>query len=121
IRRLVTNSKPIFCASAWSCTGPTFRHELFPEYKRKRSLPEALAAQKPLIAAYLSWLGIPQFSCSRFEADDVLATLATHYANRGNEVLIDTVDKDLWSLCTDSIKIWSPRTKAVVGSAGVMS
>src|SRR5882724_7929985 len=78
IRRLVTDSKSILCATAWSCTGLTFRHELFPEYKRNRSLPDALAAQKPLIAAYLSWLGIPQFSCNRFEADDVLATLATH-------------------------------------------
>jgi DNA polymerase-1 len=121
IRRLVTDSKPILCASAWSCTGPTFRHELFPEYKCNRSLPEGLAAQKPLIAAYLSWLGIPQFSFNRFEADDVLATLATHYATRGNDVLIDTVDKDLWSLCTDSIKIWSPRTKSVIGPRDVMT
>ena len=121
IRKLVTDSKPLLSASAWSCTGPTFRHELFPDYKRKRSLPEALAAQKPLIAAYLSWLGIPQFSCDGFEADDVLATLSTHYAAWGNDVLIDTVDKDLWSLCTNSIKIWSPRTKAVVGPADVMS
>lgn len=121
VRRLVTDSKPILCASAWSCAGPTFRHELFPEYKRNRSLPEALAAQKPLIAAYLSWLGIPQFSCIHFEADDVLATLATYYATCGNDVLIDTVDKDLWSLCTHSIKIWSPRAKAIVGPADVMN
>lgn len=119
IRKLVTDSKPVLCASAWSCTGPTFRHELFPEYKRDRSLPEALAAQKPLIAAYLSWLGMPQFSRDRFEADDVLATLATYYASRGNDILIDTVDKDLWSLCTDSIKVWSPRTKTVVAPVDV--
>lgn len=121
IKRLVTDSKPISCASAWSCTGPTFRHYLFPEYKSKRSLPEALAAQKPLISAYLTWLGIPQFSYDGFEADDVLATLSTHYAAGGNDVLIDTVDKDLWSLCTSSIKIWSPRAKAVVGPADVIS
>jgi DNA polymerase-1 len=120
LRRLVTDSKPLLCASAWSCTGPTFRHELFPQYKGNRSLPEALATQKPLIAAYLSWLGIPQFSCDRFEADDVLATLATYHAARGSDVLIDTVDKDLWSLCADSINVWSPRTKTVIAPVDVM-
>jgi len=120
IRRLIKDFEPILCASAWSCMGPTFRHELFPEYKRSRSLPQALAAQKPLIAAYLRWVGIPQFSCDRFEADDSLATLATHHASMGKEVLIDTVDKDVWSLCTHSIRVWSPRTKAIVGPGDVI-
>lgn len=120
LRRLLQDFKPALCITAWSCSSPTFRHELFPEYKRNRSLPEALAGQKPLISTYLSWLGIPQFSCDGFEADDVLATLATHFASCGNEVLIDTVDKDLWSLCSNSIKIWAPRTKAVVGPDEVM-
>jgi DNA polymerase I len=115
LRRLIEDFKPELCITAWTSSGRTFRHELFPGYKGSRSLPEALASQKPLIAAYLNWVGIPQFSSDGFEADDVIATLATHFAKLGKEVLIDTVDKDLWSLCTHSIKIWAPRMKAIVG------
>lgn len=115
LKRLVEDFEPALCITAWTASGRTFRHELFAKYKSERSIPEALSAQKPLIAAYLNWLGIPQFSCNGFEADDVIATLAKHFANQGNEVLIDTVDKDLWSLCTQSIKIWAPRAKAIIG------
>lgn len=115
LRRLVEDFEPALCITAWTASGRTFRHELFPKYKSDRSIPEALSAQKPLISAYLNWLGIPQFSRNGFEADDVIATLANHFAHHGNDVLIDTVDKDLWSLCTDSIKIWAPRAKAIIG------
>jgi 5'-3' exonuclease len=120
LKRLVEEFKPALCVTAWTASGRTFRHELFPKYKSDRSIPAALAAQKPLISAYLNWLGIPQFSCDGFEADDVIATLTKHFAYHGNDVLIDTVDKDLWSLCTDSIKIWAPRTKEIIGPGEVI-
>jgi len=120
LKRLVEDFKPTLCITAWTGIGPTFRHKLFPEYKSERSLPEALRAQKPLISAYLGWLEIPQFSCNGFEADDVIATLARHFASQGNDVLIDTVDKDLWSLCSHSIKIWAPRAKTIVGPEEVI-
>lgn len=120
VRKLIDDFKPTICLAAWSCSGPTFRHELFKEYKSNRSIPDALVTQKTLIIRYLNWIGIPQFSCDRFEADDILATLATHLAQRGYEVIIDTVDKDLWSLCAAQIKIWAPREKMLIGHEHVM-
>src|SRR5690349_6149398 len=68
LKRLVNDFNPFVCVSAWSCAGPTFRHELSSEYKSNRSLPQDLALQKPLIAKYLTWLGVPQFSSPSFEA-----------------------------------------------------
>lgn len=120
LKRLIADFKPTLCVTAWTCSGRTFRHQLFSEYKSKRSLPDGLAAQKPLIANYLAWLGIPQCACEGFEADDVLATLATHYVSLSSEVVIDTVDKDLWSLCSGEVKVWAPTRKKLIGPADVL-
>jgi DNA polymerase I len=120
LKRLIDQFEPTLCLTAWTSPGPTFRHALFPGYKSNRSLPDGLATQKPLISSYLAWLKIPQFLSKGFEADDVLATLATHFASLDCEVVIDTVDKDLWSLCNSAIKIWAPTKKTLVGPEDVL-
>ena len=113
LKKLFNTFEPEFCATAWSYGGPTFRHELLPEYKSHRTKPDLLTAQKELLEAYLRWLGIPQFSCRGLEADDVLATLANQLESGGYHVVLDTVDKDLLAMVSAMVNVWMPRSKTL--------
>jgi len=103
------------CAAAWTGTGATFRHHIFPEYKSHRSLPESLVSQKELVIRYFTCVGVPQYRCAGFEADDILATLSTRLAQVGYSAVIDTADKDLCSLVSDAVQIWNFRTQSLLG------
>ena len=82
----------------------TFRREIYPEYKANRdAMPEDLAPQIPYIKQILQALNIPALEVPRFEADDVIATLARHYAAAGIRVTVVTGDKDLMQIVDDRI------------------
>ncbi len=83
---------------------PTFRHERYPEYKAKRQkTPEDLHSQVPLVEEALAALGIPRIQVDRFEADDIIATLATRCREEGRRCYILSSDKDLLQLVDDNI------------------
>ena len=88
------------CAAAFDeSLGSSFRNDIYPSYKSSRELPdETLAFQLDTCREITECLGIPGFSCDRYEADDYLATLARLLRDEGWPVTIVTRDKDLGQL-----------------------
>jgi DNA polymerase-1 len=104
--KLLGDEKPDALAVAWDVRGPTFRKEQFPEYKAQRDAPPDLfASQLPLIDEVLDSLQITQIRVPGFEADDVIATLATRAEAAGWDVLVVTGDRDAFQLVDDSINV----------------
>ena len=90
---------------AWDAPGPTFRHELYDEYKAGRdATPEDLRAQIPLVRELVGALGIPIIEAPGFEADDVIATLVAR-APSDSSVLIVSTDKDLMQLVSERVTL----------------
>lgn len=101
--------------------GPTFRHTIYGNYKANRSpMPEELRSQLPLIERLLGTMGIPVFSVSGVEADDVMASLATKAATAGLKSLIATSDKDLAQLVDDDISLLRPAKRGADSSLKIL-
>lgn len=84
----------------------TFRRELYPAYKAHRdATPADLVSQLPYIRQILQALNIPALEAPGFEADDVIATLASRYAAQGIKVTVVTGDKDLLQIVGDGINL----------------
>ena len=85
------------------CGGKNFRHSLYPAYKANRPpCPVDLSPQFPLVSRMASAYGVPRLSARNYEADDVIATLATRARERGVNVNVVSSDKDLMQLVVDS-------------------
>lgn len=96
--------------------GPTFRDHIFDQYKAHRApMPDDLYAQLAGIRKMLQAMRIPAVEVRGFEADDVMATLAVKFAERGYEVAICTSDKDCRQLITDKVKIYNARRDQIFG------
>ncbi|MCI7606958.1 MAG: DNA polymerase I, partial [Spirochaetales bacterium] len=92
--------------------GPTFRHELYPEYKANREkAPDDLHAQVQPIKDTLAKMKIPVLSKQGFEADDIMASLSTWAKDNGWNVVIVTGDKDLCQLVSDHVIALRPPKK----------
>ncbi|MEO5987630.1 MAG: DNA polymerase I [Candidatus Eisenbacteria bacterium] len=97
---------------AWDGPGPTFRHELYPEYKAHRPpMPEELASQLTPIEELSQCLGLPVLEKAGMEADDVMATLARQGAEAGYEVYLVTADKDMLQVVNDRVTVMAPAGK----------
>ena len=103
--------KPDYLVVAFDTHAPTFRHEMYPEYKGTRhKMPEELVMQVPLLQEMLSAMNITIVSKEGYEADDILGTLAKRSEKAGMDVTILSGDRDLLQLATDRIMIRLPRT-----------
>ena len=101
--------KPQHFVCAFDSAGPTFRHDMFDQYKANRQkAPEDLHAQIPLIHEILEALGIPTLSAEGYEADDLIATLAALCRKEGRPCFIVSRDKDLLQLVDDTVKALRP-------------
>ena len=95
LRRALREGSPDYVAVAFDRRGPTFRHEIFPEYKANRKpAPEDFHRQVPLVRDALAAHGIPCFDLEGFEADDVMGALARQAADAGVATWLLTSDKD---------------------------
>jgi DNA polymerase-1 len=93
---------------------PTFRHQMIPGYKAGRAeTPDILRQQMGLARQLVETLHIPLIDAPGFEADDVLATLATRAAARGDDVFIVTGDRDTYQLVED------PHIRVIYNKRGV--
>lgn len=98
-----------YAALALDAKGDTVRHEAYSEYKANRpEMPDDLAVQLPKIEQITESLGVRAFKKEGYEADDLIATLATEASEEGLEVLIVSNDKDLMQLVGDKIKMLVP-------------
>ncbi|MEI5099974.1 DNA polymerase I [Streptomyces sp. PmtG] len=104
---------PTHFAVAFDVSRKTWRSEEFAEYKANRSkTPDEFKGQVELIGELLDAMGAVRFAVDGFEADDVIATLATQAEAAGFEVLIVTGDRDSFQLITDQVTVLYP-TKGV--------
>ncbi|GAC69917.1 DNA polymerase I [Gordonia soli] len=107
---LLRDEGPTHIAAAFDVSRKTFRSEMFPEYKAQRSKsPDEFNGQVDLTKEVLDALGIPVMAIEGYEADDIIATLATEAAEQGYRVLIVTGDRDSLQLVTDTVTVLYPR------------
>ena len=110
--KVLDEEKPEFLAVAFDVHAPTFRHEMYKEYKGTRhAMPQELVSQVPLTRDLLKAMGILVLEKPGFEADDILGTLARIYEDAGQEVSILSGDRDLLQLATQKVKVRIPKTK----------
>jgi DNA polymerase-1 len=89
-------------AVAFDRPEPTFRHERVDTYKANRdAAPDILRQQMGLVRQVIETLGIPIIELPGYEADDIIATLATEARDAGVEVIIVTGDRDTYQLVED--------------------
>ncbi|WP_181787304.1 DNA polymerase I [Streptomyces phytophilus] len=104
---------PTHLAVAFDVSRKTWRSAEFAEYKANRSsTPDDFKGQVELIGELLDAMNVPRFAVEGFEADDVIATLATQAEAAGFEVLIVTGDRDSFQLVSDHVTVLYP-TKGV--------
>ena len=107
---VLRDERPSHIAVAFDRSEPTFRHEQYVEYKaNRRETPTDFKGQLSLIFEVLDALGIPRLSVAGYEADDVIATLATQAAASGMKVLIVTGDRDALQLVSDDVTVLMTR------------
>src|ERR1700712_84533 len=107
---VLRDEAPTHVVVAWDEGRPTFRHEAYAEYKATRSeTPSDFRGQVSLIREVCEALAIPMVSAPGYEADDVIATLATAAAAADMSVLIVTGDRDALQLVTDDITVLMTR------------
>src|SRR5829696_7735390 len=110
LRKLIEDHDPRYIAASFDLAGPTFRDDLATDYKANRTpMPPDLAEQIPLVHEACEALGVPILTSHRFEADDVIGTLAMQAHGAGFEVAIVTGDKDFFQLVCDGIRVFNPR------------
>ncbi len=121
LRKLIQDHKPEYIAASFDLAGPTFRSEMATDYKANRApMPPDLAEQIPWVHEACRALGVPILTYDRFEADDVIGTLATQAIGRGFEVAIVTGDKDFFQLVHDGLKVYNPKEEGTWFDAGAV-
>jgi len=119
LRKLLTDWSPEYIAASFDLPGRTFRDDLVADYKAHRApMPPDLAEQVPLVREACEALGVPVLTSDRFEADDVIGTLAVQARSAGYDVAIVTGDKDFFQLVDDGIRVFNPRDEGVWYDAG---
>ena len=103
---VLRDEQPTHVAVAFDRSEPTFRHEQYVDYKaNRRETPADFRSQLSLIFEVLDALGIRRLSVPGYEADDIIATLATAAAASGMDVVIVTGDRDAFQLISDSVSV----------------
>ena len=106
---ILAKQKPSHIAVSFDLKGPTFRHEMFKEYKANREAqPEPISIAIPLIKKIIEAFNIPVVTKEGFEADDVIGTLAKQAEKEGFEVYMVTPDKDYAQLVSDTVFMYKP-------------
>lgn len=111
IMKVVADEKPDYIMVAMDAHAPTFRHELFKEYKgTRKGMPDELRSQLPIIREVLKAMDITVIEKPGYEADDILGTLAKKHQSLGYEVTLLSGDRDLLQISDEHIKISIPKT-----------
>ena len=110
--KILEEEKPDYLTVAFDVHAPTFRHEMFADYKgtRKPMLDE-LRQQVPVMKDVLRAMGVKIIEQAGLEADDLLGTISKRCEADGMDVSVISGDRDLLQLATDKIKIRIPKTK----------
>ncbi len=109
LEEVLTKHKSDYIAVAFDPSGPTFRHEAYPEYKAQReATPEDIKRSVPIIKDIIRAYRIPILEVPGYEADDVIGTVAKMAASQGLDVRMLTPDKDYAQLVEPGITMCRP-------------
>lgn len=113
LNRILQEGKPDYIAVAFDMRKPTFRHEIYKDYKggRQKTPPELLA-QIPILKKVLKAMNIAVLQLETFEADDIIGTVTARASELGMESLIITGDKD-------ELQLVGPDTRVMINKRGV--
>ena len=110
--RIVEEEKPDYLTVAFDLHVPTFRHEMYADYKgTRKGMPQELREQVPVMKDVLTAMGITIVSKEGYEADDLLGTLAKKSEAKGMDVTVLSGDRDLLQLASEHICIRIPKTR----------
>ena len=105
--KLLKDKTPSYIAVVFDAKGPTFRHELYSDYKATRPpAPEELVSQFPYIRAIVQGLGLAMIEKQGYEADDIIGTLARLGEEQGYKIIVVTGDKDFRQILSPSVTLW---------------
>ena len=106
---LLRDHTPDYVAVVFDTGKPTFRHEMYDQYKATRQkMPEELILQVDRVRESADALGIVRLEMDGFEADDIIGTLAVRAANEGFDVCMVSGDKDFMQLVGPHISMFVP-------------
>ncbi len=118
--KLIEDHNPQYAGMFFDAKGPTFRHEMFAEYKANRPpMPDDMAVQIPYIKEITAAFQFPIIEMEGFEADDLIGTYARIAEENGYSVVMVTGDKDFIQLVTDQAIIWDPMKNATIDAGFV--
>jgi len=104
--KVIRDEEPDYLAVVFDSKGPTFRKDIYPDYKANRAaMPEDLVPQIPLIKQVVQGFRFAAFEQPGYEADDIIATLARKAAADGLQVTVVTGDKDLMQIVGERVSL----------------
>ena len=107
LNRALKFHQPSHCLAVFEQPGRTWRHRLFPDYKKKRSpMPQALATAMPQLRESIEATGVACFDKLGYEADDVMATMAIKIANSDGDAIILSTDRNHCQLLSEHISVY---------------
>ena len=110
--KVVNELKPTYCAIAFDRAAPTFRHEMFDQYKAQRpKTPDELVDQLGRVRQLIEAFHIPIFELDGYEADDVLGALSYQASQKDIDTIIVTGDADTMQLVSPRVKVLYPRPR----------
>jgi DNA polymerase-1 len=109
LEEVLQKQKPTHIAVVFDTPTPTFRHEMYKEYKANRdATPEDIIKAVPFIKRLIEAYRIPVIDCPGYEADDVIGTLSRKASEKGFVTYMMTPDKDFAQLVTQNILMFKP-------------
>jgi len=109
LEEVLQKQKPSHIAVVFDTPTPTFRHEMYKEYKANRdATPEDIIKSVPYIKRLIEAYKIPVIDCPGYEADDVIGTLAKKASVNGFTTYMMTPDKDYAQLVSDNVFMFKP-------------
>ena len=110
--KILEEEKPEYLTVAFDVHAPTFRHEMYEDYKGTRKpMLEELRQQVPVMKEVLKAMGVKIVEQAGLEADDILGTISCLCERKGMDVSVISGDRDLLQLATEKVKIRIPKTK----------
>ncbi|MDP2914251.1 MAG: DNA polymerase I [Candidatus Aminicenantes bacterium] len=120
LRKLMDREKPEYLGIVFDAPGPKLRHDIYKDYKAQRKpMPEDLVKQVPKLKEVIAALRVPVIVHERYEADDVLGSLARRAAAKDFVTVIVTTDKDLLQLVDGSTLVYNPAKEITLDAAKV--
>ena len=118
--KLLDDKSPDYVAVAFDVKGPTFRHEIFKDYKANRPpMPEDMAVQIPYIKDVVAGLNVKILEKEGYEADDIIGTIARLASNQGLNVVIVSGDKDFRQILSENTVMWDSMSEKLTDYASI--